>query len=290
MKSILILSILFMACVLISKPAFSQSGNILKEKFHWGIISQDTVYGYAGVVKVDNVLYLSGVTSAGDFPTQVKNVYTSLENNLKRFGASFQNVVKENLFTTSIDSMKKYSYVRKPFYRNDFPAASWIGIQELFTPDRMLEVELVAHLPKADPKLSLPQSLWPAQVLTGAWAMNTSRGQILETWDAGGANILNCKSYRITAQDTVLLESIQLIKTGSEVHYVSTVSGQNNGQPIKFTLTSSANNRYVFENPNHDFPKRIVYDILGKDIIHAWIDGGEQAKMKRSDFYYHRIR
>lgn len=290
MKPIVILSILFIECVLISNPAFCQSGNIIKEKFHWGIISQDTVYGYAGVVKVDNILYLSGVTSPGDFPTQVKNVYTSLENNLKRFGAGFQNVVKENLFTTSIDSMKKYSYIRKPFYRNDFPAASWIGIKELFVPDRMLEVELVAHLPKTNPKLGLPKSTWPAQVLAGSWLMNTSRGQTLETWESAGPNHMLCKSYRIIAQDTVLLESIQLAKTGDEINYISTVTGQNGGKPIKFTMTSSANNRYVFENPNHDFPKRIVYDLLSKDIIHAWIDGGEQAKMKRSDFYYHRIR
>jgi len=275
---------------LISYSAYSQQSNILKEKFHWGIISQDTVYGYAGVVKADHVLYLSGVTAPGDFPTQVKNVYTSLENNLKRFGASFQNVVKENLFTTSIDSMKKYSYIRKPFYQYDFPAASWIGINELFTPDRMLEVELVAHLPKTDPKQGLPKSNWPAQVLTGSWLMNTSRGQTLETWESAGPDAMNGKTYRINALDTVLLETIQLTKTGTEINYIPKVTGQNDGKPVKFRLASSANNRYVFENPNHDFPKRIVYDILGKDIIHAWIDGGEQAKMKRSDFYYHRIQ
>jgi len=280
----------FIGALGISRPLYSQSGNILKEKFHWGIITQDTVYGYAGVVKTDHVLYLSGVTSSGDFATQVKNIYTSLENNLKRFGAGFQNVVKENVFTTSIDSMKKYSYIRKPFYRNDFPAASWIGIKELFAPDRMLEVELVAHLPETDPKLALPQTGWPERVLTGSWVMNTARGQTLETWKSSEPNVLTCKTYRITRQDTVLSESIQIVRSGKEINYVSKVTGQNEGASVKFRMTSSANNRFVFENNSHDFPKRIVYDILSKDIIHAWIDGGEAEKNKRSDYYYHRIR
>ncbi len=285
MKYVVIRFIILITGIQVSLTARTQPGNIVKEKFHWGITSQDTVYGYAGVVKSDHILYLSGVTSPGDFPTQVKNVYISQENNLKRFGASFQNVVIENLFTTSIDPMKKYSYIRKPLYRNDFPAASWIGIKELFKPDRMLEVELVAHLPKTDPKIELPQSAWPAQVLAGSWLMNTSRGQTLETWESAGPDKMNCKTYRIIAQDTVLLESIQLAKTGAAINYISTVTGQNGSKPVKITMTSSTNNRYVFENSNHDFPKRIVYDLLSKDIIHAWIDGGGNAKMKRSDFY-----
>lgn len=280
--------VVLMGTLVLYFSGFSQSP-ILKEKFHWGITTQDTVYGYAAVVKSGGMLYLSGVTSSGDFPTQVKNVYTSLENNLKRFGAGFHHVVKENLFTTSIDSMKKYSYIRKPFYRNDFPAASWIGIKELFAPDRMLEVELVAQLPDVDAKTTLPQSSWPDQVLTGTWLMNTSRGQILEKWESTSPDNLNGSTFRITGKDTVLSERVQLIRTADQIHYVPTVSGQNNGQAIRFRLTSSSNNIFVFENPEHDFPKRIVYDVLGTDIIHAWIDGGEEGKMKRSDYYFHRI-
>ncbi|MNI15216.1 Enamine/imine deaminase [compost metagenome] len=63
------------------------------------------------------------------------------------FGTTFQHVVKENLYTTDIEAMKKYNDVRKQFYNNDFPAATWIQVQRLYMSDAKLEVELIAHLP-----------------------------------------------------------------------------------------------------------------------------------------------
>jgi enamine deaminase RidA (YjgF/YER057c/UK114 family) len=56
-------------------------------------------------------------------------------------------VVKENLYTTDIEAMKKYNNVRKKFYNDDFPASTWIKVQRLYMSDIKLEVELIAHLP-----------------------------------------------------------------------------------------------------------------------------------------------
>ncbi|WP_373284797.1 RidA family protein [Pedobacter zeae] len=67
---------------------------------------------------------------------------------LSNYGATFENVVKENLYTTDIEAMKKYNDVRKKFYNNDFPTATWTQVERLYMPDSKLEVELVAHLPK----------------------------------------------------------------------------------------------------------------------------------------------
>jgi Domain of unknown function (DUF6265) len=44
--------------------------------------------------------------------------------------------------------------------------------------------------------------------------------------------------------------------------------------PTEFVMASHADQRAVFENPSHDFPKRIVYDRDG-DVMTARIDGGE---------------
>jgi len=81
-------------------------------------------------------------------PEGITRVYQSLERSLKSFGATFQNVVKENLYTTDMEAMKKYNDARKVFYKGDFPAATWMGVARLFMADAKLEVELIAHLPK----------------------------------------------------------------------------------------------------------------------------------------------
>lgn len=124
------------------------SQNIEKQKFNWGRGDQDTTAGYAQAVKVDNILYISGTVAREVSPEGIKRVYDALEKTLQHYGATFQNVVKENLYTTDIESMKQHNAVRKAYYKDDFPAATWVQISRLFMADARLEVELIAHLPK----------------------------------------------------------------------------------------------------------------------------------------------
>jgi len=134
---------------LVNTNIAAQNNDIKKEKWHWGnVLQQDTSAGYVQVVKVDNVLYTSGAVAREVTPEGITRVYQSLERSLKSFGATFQNVVKENLYTTDMEAMKRYNDARKVFYKGDFPAATWMGVARLFMADAKLEVELIAHLPK----------------------------------------------------------------------------------------------------------------------------------------------
>ena len=144
MKKLILFVVLF-----ISVQLSAQDNTIKKEKWHWGnALKQDTSAGYVQVVKVENVLYISGAVARDVTPEGITRVYKSLESSLKSFGATFQNVVKENLYTTDMEAMKKYNDARKVFYNGDFPAATWMGVARLFMADAKLEVELIAHLPK----------------------------------------------------------------------------------------------------------------------------------------------
>lgn len=129
--------------------AHGQDKSISKEKWHWGqTLKQDTSAGYVQVLKVDNILYISGAVALDVTPQGITSVYRALERSLQAYNASFQNVVKENLYTTDIEAMKKYNASRKAFYKGDFPSATWVQVARLYMPEAKLEVELVAHLPK----------------------------------------------------------------------------------------------------------------------------------------------
>ena len=146
-KTYIMNKIFWLLVFIFSATLLPAQQNIQKQKWHWRN-DQDTSAGYAQVVKVDNVLYISGTVSRDITPEGITNVYKSLERSLQQFGATFQNVVKENLYTTDIEAMKKYNDARKVFYKGDFPAATWVQISRLFMADAKLEVELIAHLPK----------------------------------------------------------------------------------------------------------------------------------------------
>jgi 2-iminobutanoate/2-iminopropanoate deaminase len=120
---------------------------IVKEKWHWGSgKDQNTTAGYAQVVKSGKVIYISGVPTNDLSPEGISEVYERLNKCLKAFGATSKNVVKETLYTTDIEAMKKYNGARKAFYKDDFPAASWVQVSRLYEPNAKLEVELIAHL------------------------------------------------------------------------------------------------------------------------------------------------
>lgn len=147
MRKLIISLLIFQFILVIGTNA--QDNNIQKEKWHWGnALKQDTSAGYVQVVKVDNVLYLSGAVGREVTPEGITKVYQALEIALKSFGATFQNVVKENLYTTDMEAMKKNNDARKVFYKGDFPAATWVQITRLYMHEARLEVELIAHLPK----------------------------------------------------------------------------------------------------------------------------------------------
>ncbi|HVE60278.1 MAG TPA: RidA family protein [Chitinophagaceae bacterium] len=137
------LVLLLISLPLFSILSFGQTDTVAKKKYQ---VSQGA--GYAQAVLVDNVLYISGTVASGDMAAQLKGAYSKIEGTLKAYGATFQNVVKENLYTTDIEAVKSNNEVRKAFYKGDYPAATWVQISRLFMPQALVEVEVIAHLPK----------------------------------------------------------------------------------------------------------------------------------------------
>ena len=145
MRKLFFLVLLF-AVVQSSNAQQPAAKPIVKQKWHFGE-EQDTALAYAQVVKVGNVLYVSGTVTRQLTAEGVRELYGKLEKSLQHFGAGFQHVVKENLYTLDMEAMKRLSDVRKSFYRGDYPAATWVQVQRLYEAELKLEVELVAYLP-----------------------------------------------------------------------------------------------------------------------------------------------
>ncbi len=98
--------------------------------------------------------------------------------------------------------------------------------------------------------------------LSGTWQMPKANGTVmLEAWEEKDRNMMTGKGLKLVAKDTTLLETIQLYADHKDVWYVPTVANQNDGAAVAFKMISSTNHQYVFENPQHDFPQRIVYHL-----------------------------
>jgi len=80
--------------------------------------------------------------------TQLRQAYRGIETTLKAYGLDLRHVVKETVMTTDIDALALNNEVRKAFYKGDYPAASWMQVTRLLMPAALVEVEVIAHLPK----------------------------------------------------------------------------------------------------------------------------------------------
>lgn len=128
--------------------------------------------------------------------------------------------------------------------------------------------------------------------LNGSWSMKKKNGgALMENWIISNDSTLAGESlnFSITGMSRVM-ETLQLVYRDGKYYYISAVKGQNNEQPVKFTITSYSETGFTAENPQHDFPKRISYRLVTKDSLHAFIDGGPSMPDKKSDFYYSRYK
>jgi hypothetical protein len=84
--------------------------------------------------------------------------------------------------------------------------------------------------------------------------------------------------FVVGSRDTVFSEHVRLEDANGKLAYIVTVPGQNNEQPVHFEMTSSNESQVIFENPQHDFPNKIIYNKVGNDSLVAEISGIKKGK------------
>jgi enamine deaminase RidA (YjgF/YER057c/UK114 family) len=103
--------------------------------------------GFARAVKVDNILYVSGSVGWGKMTEAIDIAYKRIEKTLKAHGLDFKHVVSERVYTTDIEALKEAKEQRKKYFTEGYPSSTWVQIDQLFNPDLVIEVEMVAHFP-----------------------------------------------------------------------------------------------------------------------------------------------
>ena len=114
-------------------------------------------YGYTHAVRIGDDIKISGavsmddsgnLTAAGNMDQQMKNCYSDLEKILKHYGYTFEDVVVENVFTTSMADFIKVSSYRNSIYKNQFPTGTWLEVKGLALPGQLIEIDMEAHKSK----------------------------------------------------------------------------------------------------------------------------------------------
>ncbi|MEO6611932.1 MAG: RidA family protein [Chitinophagaceae bacterium] len=114
-------------------------------------------YGYTHAVKIGDDLKISGAVSMndsglivapGNMEQQMKNCYGDLEKILQHYGYTFDDVVSENIYTTSMADFINVLGFRNSIYKKQFPTGTWLEVKGLAVSGQLIEIDMEAHKAK----------------------------------------------------------------------------------------------------------------------------------------------
>ena len=91
----------------------------------------------------------SVIAGPDEFPTHVEQAYANLGRALAAAGASAADVVKVTTFVVGYDYEHRWPHVKAAhlaFFGDTLPAWTLVGVEQLATPELLVEVEATAHV------------------------------------------------------------------------------------------------------------------------------------------------
>jgi hypothetical protein len=125
----------------------------------------------------------------------------------------------------------------------------------------------------AEPATTLSELSW----ITGDWQTAAGgKAQIEEHWTAPSADSMIGMGRTIAGGKTMEFEYLRIEQRADQIYYVASPKGR--CPSTDFKLTRLSGQEATFENPEHDFPKRVIYRKNTDGSLTASIDGGAGTK------------
>lgn len=120
--------------------------------------------------------------------------------------------------------------------------------------------------------------------LAGAWVGTRGTGgatSIEERWSPPLGGAMLGVSRTVARERMRAFEFLRIVERDGGLVYIAQPGG---GTPTEFVLTELGGTRAVFENPRHDFPQRIVYELSAEGGLSASIGFAKGGRPRRFDF------
>lgn len=114
--------------------------------------------------------------------------------------------------------------------------------------------------------------------IIGHWESKSDSTAFYENWEKISDSLYLGEAFVIESNETAFYEKISISKNKESIFYTAVVPDQNNRKQVPFTLISSNHSEIVFENKEHDFPNKIIYQKISPDSVVAKIEGIRNGK------------
>jgi Domain of unknown function (DUF6265) len=158
-------------------------------------------------------------------------------------------------------------------------------MHKLLLPLAIVLLTAVAHAQAPAAKPTLQDFAW----LAGHWRIEQADRIIDEHWMAPAGNLMmgmarNVQAGKVREYEFTLLRQ----EPNGDILYVASPAKQTE---TAFKLTSLRDGEAVFENPEHDFPKKVIYARQPDGSLLAAIEGpGRDGKTRRVEYPFKRVK
>jgi hypothetical protein len=111
--------------------------------------------------------------------------------------------------------------------------------------------------------------------IVGTWKRE-SKAQY-EVWQQKSPTELTGFSYRLINNEKRITETLAIKNTNRQFVYEAKVPAQNEGKVIRFIFNPAVDSVWSFENPTHDFPKKIQYQKLNANQLKVIVSGDQNS-------------
>lgn len=117
--------------------------------------------------------------------------------------------------------------------------------------------------------------------LVGGWARVEGGVRMEECWLPARGGIMLGVHRDVFSKEKAFFEYLRIGLDGKDLVYYASPLGR---KATAFRMKSLSKGKVVFENPDHDFPQRIIYRLKDKTTLVARIEGTEKGKEKSSQW------
>lgn len=128
----------------------------------------------------------------------------------------------------------------------------------------------------APAKATMSELAW----LAGAWVGTMGKSSIEERWSPPLGGAMLGVSRTVKGDAMVAFEYLRVVEREGGLVYVAQPNGK---PPTEFVLTELSGTRAIFENPRHDSPQRIEYELSAEGKLSAsigFINGGHRQRFE----------
>lgn len=132
-------------------------------------------------------------------------------------------------------------------------------------------------------KFKLEDFAW----LAGCWEHDRAGRASAERWTKPKAGMMLGTAQTVKDGKTTAFEFMRIHEEKGDIFFTAKPSGQ---PEASFKLVSYKDNKAVFENPQHDFPQRVIYGKQPDGSLAARIEGQMNGQQRGIDYPFKRAK